>query len=105
MHNKDPVGLEYIDIVSAFYVEGSPVQVDCVNRNTFPLQGGTFWVDPMNMTVGTGGVLDFIALRNLAGVYTCGVILNNQSIMVEIPTRSFTLLVHCKLDIYTQFSQ
>ena len=97
LHNKDPIQPDYVDNVAAFYVEGTLVRVDCVNRNFFPYQGDTFWVNPMNMPLRTGGVLEFNALRSQAGLYSCGVMLNDQSIMFIIPTRSFTLVVHCKL--------
>ena len=88
--------MEYLDNVSAFYVGGTPVRVTCLNRNVVPFEGDTFWVGPMNMPVGTGGILAFDAARSLAGLYTCGVILNNRSIRINVPTRSFTLVVNSK---------
>ena len=78
-------------------MEGSTVQVNCSNLNVQPFHGRTFWVDSMNMTVGKGGVLEFNANRSQAGVYTCGVELFDQTITVKVPTRSFNLVVHCKL--------
>ena len=90
--------MEFRDIVSEFYLEGNNVHVICINRNVQPFDGNTFWVGPMNMPVGNGdvGVLEFTALRSLVGLYTCGVNSSNQPIMISAPTRSFTLVVHCK---------
>ena len=104
LHNIDPIQVDFRDNVAAFYAEGSTVRVVCVNRNVFPFMGDTFWVDPMDMPVGTGGDLEFNALRSLTGRYTCGVMLTDSSYMVDIPTRSFNLAVHCKLLIIYIYS-
>ncbi len=79
-----------------FYVEGSTIRVICINRNVRPFHGKSFWVDSMNMTVGKGGVLEFNATRNKEGLYTCGVKLNDPTVVPTVPTRSFTLVVNCK---------
>ena len=50
----------------------------------------------MNVQISNFGVLEFNVTRTLAGVYTCHVLLSNQSIMVKIPSRNFTLIVNCK---------
>ena len=76
-------------------MEGSTVRVLCLNRNVSPFTGLTFWNGPMNTT--TGGRLEFIALRSLAGTYSCSVNLVDETVTVEIPTLKFTLVVHCKL--------
>ena len=78
-------------------MEGSTVRVLCFNRNVPPFMGWTFWNGPMNTTVTTGGRLEFIALRSLAGTYSCGVNLIDETVTFEIPTLKFTLVVHCKL--------
>ena len=78
-------------------MEGSTVRVLCINRNISPFTGSTFWNGPMNIAVSTGGFLNFIALRSLAGTYSCGVNLYDKTITVDIPSLKFTLVVHCKL--------
>ena len=78
-------------------MEGSTIRVLCLNRNVPPFMGWTFWNGPMNTTVTTGGRLEFIALRSLAGTYSCAVNLIDETVTVEIPTLKFKLVVHCKL--------
>ena len=81
---------------SEFYLEGGLLRVICVNKNVRPFRGGTYWTDPMNVQISNNGELEFNVTRTLAGVYTCNVLLFNQSIMVKIPSRNFTLIVNCK---------
>lgn len=96
---KDPIQPRYIlTNISAFYVEGSSARVFCANYNLPPFTGVTAWVDPMNMLVGRGGFLPLNDIsRKQAGLYTCAVMLYDQTITVKVPTRSFSLVVHCKL--------
>ena len=96
---KDPIKLEFLDEVDDFYVEGSTVEVVCFNRNIVPFLGYTFWFDDANMQVGTGGNLRLGNVsRSQAGQYTCRVGLFDQTLRVEIPSLSFTLVIHCKLN-------
>ena len=78
-------------------MEGSTVRVLCLNRNVPPFTGPTFWNGPINTASTTGGRLEFIALRSLAGKYSCAVNLYVETVTVEIPTLKFILVVHRKL--------
>ena len=94
--NKGPIQPYFEDSFSAFYIEGMPIRVVCINENQFPFLGSPFWVY-MNMPVGAEGVLALTASRSQTGQYTCGVRLDSNNFMITVPTRSFTLVVHCKL--------
>lgn len=76
-----------------FYVEGEAVDVNCINMNIAPFSGNPFWVDPMDMPVGTGGrlLLNRVTMSQ-AGLYTCHV----TTINVQSPSRSLNVVVNCK---------
>ena len=82
-------------------MEGSTVQVGCINRNVAPYLGATFWLDAKGMAVLNGGSLLFNEVsRSQAGQYTCHVRLDDPTVTVQVPTLPFTLVVHCKLVKY-----
>ena len=91
------VQVEFHFHVDDFYVEGSSQYFDCISMNFLPLlRGITIWIDSLNVTVGEMTLSFDPLLRHHAGVYTCVENLFDQSRRVTVPSRSFTLVVHCK---------
>ena len=97
MDTTDPVQPVYASYPSDFYLEKNTVKVACRNNNVAPFHGTVHWFDPMNISIGFGGLLLITDIsRSQAGIYMCDVTLLNQSISVDIPALLFTLVVYCK---------
>lgn len=93
LHNKDLGPPICVVPNEEHYVEGTTVKVICINFNAVYLVD-TFWLNPNGALVGSGGIIEFIAMRNQTGLYTCVTDDNGRN---KVPTVSFTLVVHCKL--------
>ena len=75
-----------------FYMEGTQIDVDCINNNeNQEYMGPGLWMNSNGMIVSAGSTLNLTATRDLAGNYTC--------IVPSVPLLSaviFELVVYCK---------
>ena len=88
----DPLTLR-ITNNETFYMNGSKLNVSCSSGHPFPALE-TKWTNLQGETVGSGGILNIIALRGIPLIYVC--------LFKNIPSSKatqFMLLVYCKFNL------
>lgn len=86
------VGLLSLVGNEAFYMEGTQINVDCINNNEVQeYMGPGLWMNSNGMIVSDWSTLNLTATRDLAGNYTCIV-----PSAPFLPAVIFQVVVYCK---------